>query len=275
MGESTKKIIHPRIIKRQQWSGWIHQHTSQIHQSIPEAVIGLITFAAQQIVETETEREDQEQLTNKIERIVADGTDDNEDNDQSEHAFELKHFTNGNDGLRKNDSRTQLQATVNGESNPEINITKIYTNTPLHNVNGSDRLGGNGCGTQFQAVTNENGHLNHQAIDYTGNENNIEQSNYNRIGGELNNQRPSNESQHEQKSKFQDNGNTKLRETRSFHTTTLEYDLRNPNSSYSKGYSQLITTLSEFAQVKRKVIVPRRRKQPTNEHDTRSKKHGT
>ncbi|KAA6363523.1 MAG: hypothetical protein EZS28_040949, partial [Streblomastix strix] len=70
----------------------------QIYQSIPEAVIGLITFAAEQIVETE--REDKEQLIRELERIVADGTDDNGDNDQSEHAFEPKHFTNGNDGLR-------------------------------------------------------------------------------------------------------------------------------------------------------------------------------
>ncbi|KAA6354607.1 MAG: hypothetical protein EZS28_049866, partial [Streblomastix strix] len=107
----------------------------QIYQSIPEAVIGFITFAAQQIEESETESEDQEQLTNKIERIVADGTNDNQDNDQSEHAIEPKHFTNGNDGLRENDSGTQLQATVNGEANPEINFTKTSSNTPPHNVN--------------------------------------------------------------------------------------------------------------------------------------------
>ncbi|KAA6361679.1 MAG: hypothetical protein EZS28_042794 [Streblomastix strix] len=88
----------------------------QIYQSKPKAVIGLIIFAAEQIVETE--REDQEQLTRELVRIVADGTDDNEDNDQSEHAIQPKHFTNGNDGLRKNDSGTQLQATVNGEANP-------------------------------------------------------------------------------------------------------------------------------------------------------------
>ncbi|KAA6366944.1 MAG: hypothetical protein EZS28_037531, partial [Streblomastix strix] len=97
-----------------------------------------------------------------MERIVADGTEDNGDNDQSEHAIEPKHFTNGNDGLRKNDSGTQLQATVNGEANPEINITKTSANTSPHNVNGSDGLGGNGCGTQLQAATNENGHENHQ-----------------------------------------------------------------------------------------------------------------
>ncbi|KAA6370586.1 MAG: hypothetical protein EZS28_033886, partial [Streblomastix strix] len=97
---------------------------SYIPELLNVTVIGLITFAAQQIVESETESDDQEQLTNQIERIVADGTDDNEDNDQSEHAIEPKHFTNGNDGLRKNDSGTQLQATVNGEANPEINITK-------------------------------------------------------------------------------------------------------------------------------------------------------
>ncbi|KAA6365595.1 MAG: hypothetical protein EZS28_038877, partial [Streblomastix strix] len=59
---------------------------------------------------------------------------------------------------RKNDSGTQLQATVNGEANPEFNITKTSANTPPHNENGSDGLGGNGCGTQLQAATNENGH---------------------------------------------------------------------------------------------------------------------
>ncbi|KAA6335384.1 MAG: hypothetical protein EZS28_052973, partial [Streblomastix strix] len=111
MGELTQRIIRPRTTKRQQWSGWIHQHTPQIYQSIPEAVMGLITFAAEQIIETENE--DKEQLTRELDRIVADGTDDNEDNDQSEHAIEPKHVTNGNYGLRKNDSGMQLQATVN------------------------------------------------------------------------------------------------------------------------------------------------------------------
>ncbi|KAA6382028.1 MAG: hypothetical protein EZS28_022443, partial [Streblomastix strix] len=95
-------------------AGFINIHP-QIYQSIPEAVIGLITFAAEQIIETE--KEDKEQLTRELERIVADGTNDNEDNDQSEHVIEPKHVTNGNDGLRKNDSGTQLQATVNGEAN--------------------------------------------------------------------------------------------------------------------------------------------------------------
>ncbi|KAA6385515.1 MAG: hypothetical protein EZS28_018957 [Streblomastix strix] len=74
-------------------AGFTNGHP-QIYQSIPKAVIGLIAFAAQQILESKTESEDQEQLTNQIERIVADGTDDNEDNDQSEHAIEPKHFTN-------------------------------------------------------------------------------------------------------------------------------------------------------------------------------------
>ncbi|KAA6360755.1 MAG: hypothetical protein EZS28_043718, partial [Streblomastix strix] len=156
-------------------AGFINIHP-QIYRSIPQAVIDLITFAAQQIVASETGSKDQEQLTNQIERIVADGTDDNEDSDQSEHAIEPRHFTNGNDGLRKNDSGTQLQATVNGETNPEISITKTSANTPPHNVNGSDGLGGNGCGTQLQAATNENGHENHQAIDNTGNGDNNEQA---------------------------------------------------------------------------------------------------
>ncbi|KAA6367821.1 MAG: hypothetical protein EZS28_036651, partial [Streblomastix strix] len=114
-GDVREGVVPPIVfdeLMTSKMAGFINIH-SQIYQSIPEAVIGLITFAAQQIVESETESEDQEQLTNQIERIVADGTDDNEDNDQSEHAIEPKHFTNGSDGLRKNDSGMQLQATVN------------------------------------------------------------------------------------------------------------------------------------------------------------------
>ncbi|KAA6388045.1 MAG: hypothetical protein EZS28_016434 [Streblomastix strix] len=64
------------------------------YQSKPEAVTGLIIFATEQIVNSETESKDQEQFTNELERIVADGTDDNGDDDQSEHAIELKHFIN-------------------------------------------------------------------------------------------------------------------------------------------------------------------------------------
>ncbi|KAA6354679.1 MAG: hypothetical protein EZS28_049793, partial [Streblomastix strix] len=170
-------------------AGFINIHP-QIYQSVPEAVIGLITFAAGQIVETE--REGQEQLARELERIIADGTDYNGENDQSEHAIEPKHFTNGNDGLRGNDSGTQLQATVNGEANPEINITKISANTTPRDVNRSDGLGGNGCGTQLQAVTNVNGHENQQSIDNTGNEDNNEQANENRIGGQQQNNQGSN-----------------------------------------------------------------------------------
>ncbi|KAA6371663.1 MAG: hypothetical protein EZS28_032808 [Streblomastix strix] len=110
----------------------------QIYQIIPEAIISLIIFEAEQIAQSETQSKDQDQLTNEIGRIVADGTNDNGDKDKSEHTIEPKHFTNGNDGLRKNDSWTQLQANVNGEANPEINITKISANIPLHNVIGSD-----------------------------------------------------------------------------------------------------------------------------------------
>ncbi|KAA6354760.1 MAG: hypothetical protein EZS28_049713, partial [Streblomastix strix] len=214
----------------------------------------------------ENRNKDQEQLTNELERIVADGTDDNGYEDQSEHAIEPKQFTNENDGLIKNDNGTQLQATVNGEANPEINITKTSSKTPPYNVNGSDELGENGCAMQLQAATNENEHLNHQAIDNTGKENNNVQSNDNRTGGQQNNQRSSNETQHER-----DNRNTKLRETGSSHTTHLEQELRSPNISQPKGQSPLITTPPELGQVKGKVIVPKQRMQPTNDHDTRSK----
>ncbi|KAA6380687.1 MAG: hypothetical protein EZS28_023788 [Streblomastix strix] len=235
---------------------------------VPHSVIGLITFAAQQIVESETEREDQGQLTNQIERIVADGTDGNEDNNQSEHAIEPKHFINGNDGLRKNGCWTQLQAIVNGEANPEINITKTSANTPPHNVNGSDGLGGNGCWTQLQAATNVNGHENHQAINNTGNEDNNEQTNDNRIGGQqLNNLGSNNnEIQHQQ-----NNVNNKPKEIGSRHTTHSEQELRNPNTSQPKGQPPLITTPPELGQVKGKVVVLKQKIQQPNEHDTRSK----
>ncbi|KAA6353357.1 MAG: hypothetical protein EZS28_051116, partial [Streblomastix strix] len=102
------------ILSEEQWK----QFDGDIREGVvPYSVIDLITFAAEQIELSETQSEDQEQLSNDIERIVADGSDDNEDNDQSEHVIEPKHVTNGNDGLRKNDSGTQLQATVNGEAN--------------------------------------------------------------------------------------------------------------------------------------------------------------
>ncbi|KAA6368124.1 MAG: hypothetical protein EZS28_036348, partial [Streblomastix strix] len=131
-----------------------NQFDGDVRQSVVPyyAFIGLIVFAAEQIIGLETESKDQEQLTSLLEKIVADGTEDNENEDQSVHAIELKHFTNGNDGLRRNDSGTQLQATVNGEANPEISITKVSTNNPLHNVYRSDGIGGNGCGTQLQAA---------------------------------------------------------------------------------------------------------------------------
>ncbi|KAA6344862.1 MAG: hypothetical protein EZS28_052207, partial [Streblomastix strix] len=198
---------------------------------------------------SEIESEDQEQLTNKIERIVADGTDDYEDSNLSEHAIEPKHVTNGNDGLRKNDSGTQLQATVNGEANPEINITKPSANTPPHNVNGSDGLGGNGCGTQLQAATNVNGLENHQAIYNTGNEDNNEQANDNRIGGQQqqNSQESNNGTQYQQ-----DGVNNKPEEIGSPHTTHPEQEIGNPNTSQPKVQPPLITKPPELSQVKRK-----------------------
>ncbi|KAA6389781.1 MAG: hypothetical protein EZS28_014696 [Streblomastix strix] len=126
------------------------------------------------------ESKDQEQLTNELERIVADGTDDNGDEDQSDNPIQPKHFTSGNDFLRRNDSETQLHATVNSEANPMINISKISANTPFRNVNRSDRLGGNGFGTQLRVAGNESRHLNPQAINNIGNISNNEQANDNR-----------------------------------------------------------------------------------------------
>ncbi|KAA6395063.1 MAG: hypothetical protein EZS28_009409 [Streblomastix strix] len=91
-----------------------------------------------------TQSKDQESLTNEQEIIVADGTNDNGDDDQSENAIEPNHFINGNDGFRKNDRGTQLQATVNKEANPEKNIAKISASNLLLNVCESEGLGGNG-----------------------------------------------------------------------------------------------------------------------------------
>ncbi|KAA6393735.1 MAG: hypothetical protein EZS28_010738 [Streblomastix strix] len=121
-------------------TGWIHQYTPQIYKYIPDAAIRLIEFAVEEIIELETESKDEDQLTNEQERIIAEGTDDNGDEEQSELAIEPKELINGNDGLKKNKSGTQLQATGNGETNLEINITKISANPPRYNINGSDVL---------------------------------------------------------------------------------------------------------------------------------------
>ncbi|KAA6384552.1 MAG: hypothetical protein EZS28_019923 [Streblomastix strix] len=257
-------IPRPKVLNlsEEQWE----QFDGDVRQGVVPYLISLITFAAEQIIETE--KEDKEQLTRELERILADGTDDNGDNDQSEHAIEPKHFTNGNDGLRKNDSGTQLQATVNGEANPEINITKTSANAPPHNVNGSEGLGGNGCGTQLQAATNDNGHENHHAIDSIGNEDNNEQVNDNRIGGQQqqNSQESNNETQHQQ-----DSVNNKPGEIGSPHTTHPEQELINSNTSQPKVQPPLITTPPELGQVKGKVVVLKQKTQQVNEHDTRSR----
>ncbi|KAA6386070.1 MAG: hypothetical protein EZS28_018407 [Streblomastix strix] len=266
------KNYHPIPIPRPKDLNLSEEQWKQFDEDVREGVvpyqeaIGLIVFTAEQIVQSETESKDQKQLTNQIERIVADGTDDNEDNDQSEHTIEPKYFTSGNDGFRVNDSATQLQATVNGEANPEINISKISANTPPHNVSGSDALGKNGCGTQLQVAANGNEHLNHQTIVNTGNEDNNEHTNDNRTGGQQSNQGSKNETQH-----VQDNENTKLGQIGSSHTTSSEQQLRNPNILQHKGQPPLITTPPELGQVKGKVVVPKQRTQPTNDNDTRSK----
>ncbi|KAA6361274.1 MAG: hypothetical protein EZS28_043198, partial [Streblomastix strix] len=109
---------------------------------MPKEVTYLIVFAADSIIESETESKNHVQFTNVLEKIVADGTDDNGYDDQSEHAIQSMHFTNGNNGLRKIDSGTQLQATVNGEANYKINITKISASSPLHNLDRYDGLRG-------------------------------------------------------------------------------------------------------------------------------------
>ncbi|KAA6378507.1 MAG: hypothetical protein EZS28_025969 [Streblomastix strix] len=195
----------------------------QIYRSIHEAVIDLIVLVAEQIIEQfEIESKDQEELMNKLEGTVDNGIDGNGDEDLSEYVIEPKHVTNGNDGLRKNDSGTQLQAIVKGEAISEINITKISAITSPHNVNRLEELSVNGCWTQLQAATNENGHVIHQAIYNSGNENSNEQAKDNRTGGNENNQESNNENQLEKQAKLQDIGNTKLIETGSIHSTYFE-----------------------------------------------------
>ncbi|KAA6377654.1 MAG: hypothetical protein EZS28_026823, partial [Streblomastix strix] len=137
---------------------------------------------------------------------------------------------------------------VNGEANPEISITKVSTNNPLHNVYRSDGIGGNGCGTQLQAAINENRLINHQAIDNTGKEDNNEQVNDNRTDGKQSNQGPNNVNQLEQQTKPQDGGNTKLTGTGPFTPTDSEKEPRNPNTLQSKCQQPLITTPSEVSQ---------------------------
>ncbi|KAA6387407.1 MAG: hypothetical protein EZS28_017066 [Streblomastix strix] len=83
--------------------------------------------------------------TNKrIDQFVADGTEDNLDNDQSEIA--IAHISNENEGLGKNDCGTQQKVVVNGEANLKNSITKISANVSFCNINGLDEFGGNGCG---------------------------------------------------------------------------------------------------------------------------------
>ncbi|KAA6310978.1 MAG: hypothetical protein EZS28_056214, partial [Streblomastix strix] len=116
-----------------------------------------------------------------------------------------------------------------GEANPEISITKVSTNNPLHNVYRSDGIGGNGCGTQLQAAVNENEYLCHQTNGNTGKKNNYEQANDNRTGRQQKNQGSNNETQHQQ-----DSVNKKPGELGSPHTTDFEQDPRNPNTLQSK-----------------------------------------
>ncbi|KAA6333899.1 MAG: hypothetical protein EZS28_053115 [Streblomastix strix] len=126
-------------------SGQTYQgdHTSQDYQTSVIEWLDSLTYTPK-YTNQYPKHKDQDQLTNEQERIVAYGTDDNGNEDQSEHTFEPKYFINGNDILRKNDSRTQLQATAIGEANLKINITKISANTPPHNFKRTDVFGGSG-----------------------------------------------------------------------------------------------------------------------------------
>ncbi|KAA6353781.1 MAG: hypothetical protein EZS28_050693, partial [Streblomastix strix] len=124
------------------------------------------------------------------------------------------------------------------------------------------------CGTQLQAATNDNGHENHQAIDNTGNEDNNEQTNDNRIRRQQqqNSQGSNNEIQHQQ-----DSVNNKQGEIGSPHTTHPEQEIGNPNTSQPKVQPPLITKPPELGQIKGKVVVLKQKIQQPNEHDTRSR----
>ncbi|KAA6382602.1 MAG: hypothetical protein EZS28_021870 [Streblomastix strix] len=132
-------------------SGLINEHPRN-NQSISETTIGLILYAVEIIIEqSEAESQNQEKLTNDLERIEVDGSDVNGNEEQTVNAIEPKHFINGNDRFKRNDSGTQLHATVNGEANPKINITKTPASTTFHNVNRTDGLGRNSYDTKLQA----------------------------------------------------------------------------------------------------------------------------
>ncbi|KAA6356591.1 MAG: hypothetical protein EZS28_047882, partial [Streblomastix strix] len=202
-----------------------------------EVIIGIIVFAAKQIIQQfEKEGKDHEKLTNELEGIVAQGIDDNRDKNLLKYAIEPKHFTNGNDRLRKNDSGTQLQASVNDEANPEINVTKISANTPPLNVNGSDGLLGNGCGTQSQAVTNENGYPSHHSIDNNCNANDKKLA-----------------------KDWITSHNPYLKRIKKFKHFLIQK------------LAPLIIIPPNLGQVKGKVVVPKQSIQSTNDHDTNNK----
>ncbi|KAA6361069.1 MAG: hypothetical protein EZS28_043404 [Streblomastix strix] len=57
---------------------WKQFYMNVLEGVVPFSIIGLIMFAAQQIVQSKTDSECQEQLTNELERIVADGTEDDD-----------------------------------------------------------------------------------------------------------------------------------------------------------------------------------------------------
>ncbi|KAA6386469.1 MAG: hypothetical protein EZS28_018002 [Streblomastix strix] len=228
-------------------------------KNLQNAVIGLIAFTAEQIVQSETESKDQEQLTNELERIVAVGTYDNREEVQSELAIKFKRFINGNDGHRKNVYGKLLKVSINREANLQINITKISANILLLNVNRSDRFGGNGYGTQLQAAANENENLNHKTIQNTSNANDDQQTNDNKAEKNENKQGLSNENQHQQGTKHRVIGNTELKVTGSLHTTHPKQELGNPSTSQSKKQSPLINTPPEVVQAKERVAVSKQR----------------
>ncbi|KAA6385681.1 MAG: hypothetical protein EZS28_018794 [Streblomastix strix] len=160
-------------------AGFINIHP-EIDEQQSEAIIYLIRFALEQIVEQfEKDFKDYQIAVGKIEQIDADRIDDSVDNDQSE--IEIVYVTDEDNGLRKNVYGTQFKVVVNGEANPDINITKISINTSFHNVNGPDGLGGNGRGTQLRATINNNGNSNEQIIDNTDNAKDNQQGNDSRI----------------------------------------------------------------------------------------------
>ncbi|KAA6374017.1 MAG: hypothetical protein EZS28_030457 [Streblomastix strix] len=114
-------------------------------------------------------KENQNKLTNEIERTDNDQIDGIIRKGKCVHTTKSKHYTNGNYKLGINDDGMLLQATVNGDANPEVFDIKTSAKTSFNSLNGIDGLGESGSRAQIHAETNEDGDQNRHVIDSTGN----------------------------------------------------------------------------------------------------------